>query len=128
MDAAHLQSSPLFEGLSGPELERCAERFEEREFPAGSSLARQGDFAYRFFVVVSGEVEVTRDFETIAVLGPGDFFGETGLVTGSRRNARVTARTRCVLASMMTWDFNAVTAAYPEIGARIEAALADRSS
>jgi CRP-like cAMP-binding protein len=126
MDATQLRSSALFEGLSATDLERCAELFEEREFPAGASLARQGDFAYRFFIVLRGEVEVNRDFETIATLGPGDFFGEVGLLTRARRNARVTARTRCVIASMMTWDFDTMTAELPEVGRRLEAAIAER--
>ena len=127
MEPHDLESSPLFAGLSPTDRARCAELFETRELPAGSSLAKQGDFSYRFFIVLRGEVEVARDFETVARLGPGEFFGETGLVSRSRRNARVTATTRCVLASMMTWDFETMTAEFPEIAARVEAAVAERT-
>ena len=127
MDADRLRSSPLFEGLSDEALERCSQLFQEAEILKGSSLAKEGDFAYKFFLVLDGEVDVLHDFEVIARLGPGDFVGEVGVAAGGRRNARVTANTRCDVAWMMAWDFQTMTEEFPEVAARIEAAIADRS-
>jgi len=101
MDADLLSALPLFEGLTTEQQERCAALFRETQLLAGSGLAREGDFAYKFFVVLDGEVEILRDFEHVAHLGPGDFFGEMGLVSGDRRNARVVARSRCRVAWVM---------------------------
>jgi CRP-like cAMP-binding protein len=128
MDTSALRTLPLFEGTPNDELERCAALFQEREFLAGSSLASQGDFAYKFFVVLDGEVDVHRDFDLVATLGPGEVFGERGVVTGERRDARVTARTRAVLAWMMIWDFKTMTEDNPVIAERIEAVIAARGT
>lgn len=73
--------------------------------------------------MLDGEVDVHRDFEHIASLGGGEFFGETALVKGEKRNARVTAKTRCRLACMMGWDFKEMTEQLPTVAARIDAVV-----
>lgn len=126
MDAARLEGISLFDGLSDEELAEVAAMFTEEEMLAGSSLAKEGDFSYKFFVVLEGQVEIYRDFAFVAELGPGEIFGEMGLVTGERRNARVTAKTRADLAWMMNWDFQKMQESYPLIAERIDAVIAER--
>ena len=126
MDVKRLQSLPLFQGIANEELEAIAATFQSAEMLAGSSLAKQDDFAYRFFVVLEGQVEVYRDFDHVADIGPGEFFGEMGLVSGERRNARVTAKTRVDIAWMMPWDFDEMTTSNADIAARISAVVAAR--
>ena len=126
MDVKRLQSLPLFQGIANDELEAIAAKFQSAEMLAGSSLAKQDDFAYRFFVVLEGQVEVYCDFEHVADIGPGEFFGEMGLVSGERRNARVTAKTRVDIAWMMPWDFDEMTTSNADIAARISAVVAAR--
>ncbi|BAN02050.1 cyclic nucleotide-binding domain-containing protein [Ilumatobacter coccineus] len=126
MRAEDIASSKLFEGLTREQLERCAAPFKEVEMVAGSSLAKQDDFAYKFFVVLEGEVDVHRDFKFVARLGPGDHFGEMALVRNEKRNARVTAHTRCRLGCMMGWDFKAMTDELPTVAERIRAVIAER--
>ncbi len=128
MDANRLRSSPLFEGLTGADLDRCAGLFQETEILAGASLTEEGDFAYKFFVVLDGEVAVLRDSEHVARLGPGDFFGEMGVITHGRRKARVVADTRCSLAWIMTWDFDTMAKEFSSIAARIEEFVAARTA
>ncbi len=128
MQVDQLRSLSLFEGLSDDELAKFAHQFEELEIVAGSSLAKQDDFAYKFFVVLDGDVDVHRDFEHIASLGAGEFFGEMALVKGEKRNARVTAKTRCRLACMMGWDFKTMTEQYPSVAARIDEVVEQRES
>ena len=120
MDASEIDGFPLFAGLDADELRRCAEPFEVRDVLAGTGMTREDDFAYKFFVVLDGEVDVHRDFLHVARLGPGEFFGEMGLLDKGVRNARVTAHTGCRLASMMIWEFQAMTERHPEIGDRIQ--------
>jgi CRP-like cAMP-binding protein len=126
IDAERLRGIALFEGLGDDELGRCAELFSETELLAGTHLSREGEFAYKFYVVLEGDIEVQRNFEHIARLGPGDFFGEMGLLRGERRNARVLAHSRCDLASMMAWDFTTMTQDFPLVAERIEAVVAER--
>ena len=122
MEASRLRKSSLFDGLSDADLERCAGWFEETELPPGSRLVNEGEYSYRFFVVLDGEIEVRHEFEKVRHLGPGDFFGELGLLSDSRRSAKVIALTRCNVARIMTWDFRTMLADHPQIATRIEAA------
>ncbi len=127
MDIDQLKNSPLFEGVTDEEIDSWASLFTETEMVAGSSLAKQDDFAYKFFVVLDGEVDVHRDFEFVARMGPGEHFGEVALVKGERRNARVTAHSRCRLACMMGWDFKQMLDDLPVVRERVEAAAAERT-
>jgi CRP-like cAMP-binding protein len=126
IETSRLRVSPVFEGLTDEELERSAALFEEVELLAGSSLIKEGDFSYRFFVVLDGEVDVTHDFDPVQRLGPGEICGEIGLLTGQRRTARVVAHTRCKLASLITWDFRTLMEQAPAAASRIEAIAQER--
>lgn len=117
----------LFEGLSDDELAQCADKFQVDEVLAGSTLTREGDFSYRFFIVLDGRVDVLRDFETIATLGSGEYFGETGVASDEPRNARVVANERSSVASMIGWDFRTMCDAIPVLGERIQAVIDARA-
>lgn len=127
MDADKLRTLDLFAGLEPEDVDRCAEMFEETEILAGSGLTREDDYSYRFFVILDGAVTVLRAWAPIAELGPGEFFGEMGVMSGDRRNARVVAKTRCALAGSITWDFRQITDDYPVLAARIQAVIDERA-
>jgi len=128
MDIEQIQSLELFAGLNADELALCAEPLMELNIVSGSSLAKQDDFAYKFFIVLEGEVDVHRDFKFVARMGPGEFFGERALIRGEKRNARVTARTHCRLACMMAWEFTALTDKLPVVAERINAVIDEREA
>lgn len=127
VEASQLSQVALFDGMSEEDLAAVAEWFEEREFPAGTSPVKQGDFSYKFFVVLNGDVEVSQDFKILARLGPGDFFGEMGVAEDSPRSARVTPTTDCTLATMMAWNFREMTERFPTIAQRIEQTAEERT-
>ena len=54
-------------------------------------IVREGEWPYEFFAIEQGTAEVRRGDQLLAELGPGDFFGEMGLVGDTRRNASVVA-------------------------------------
>ena len=70
-----LAACPLFTGVGPDELATVAATATEIEFPAGHVIARQGEIGTGFFIVVEGRVKVVRNAQTIATLGPGEFFG-----------------------------------------------------
>ena len=127
MEPARLESVPLFEGLTVEELTDCAAPFEVMEVLSDHNISREGDHAYTFFIVLEGEVDVHREFQKVATLGPGEFFGEMGVTTDTDRNAHVTTRTRTSLAKLMTWDYKEMIRKHPIIGERVDAVIAERS-
>ncbi|MEQ8954547.1 MAG: cyclic nucleotide-binding domain-containing protein, partial [Gammaproteobacteria bacterium] len=66
---------------------------------AGEYIFRQGDFSTSFFTIIKGEVELTlkQTGQRIAVLGRGQFFGESGLLSGQPRSCDAAALGDCIL-------------------------------
>jgi CRP-like cAMP-binding protein len=124
MDASRLRGVGLFDGLTEAEIARCAAWFEDKQVPAGTRLVSEGDFSYRFFVVLDGDIEVRHDLDEVRRLGPGDYFGELGLLTGDRRSAKIVALSRSDVATIMTWDFRTMVAEHPLVAERLRAAAA----
>ena len=87
MDEARLKQSPLFAGLNRKERQALAPRTDEIDLEQGRVIVREGEWPYEFFAIEQGTVEVRRGEQLLAELGPGDFFGEMGLVSDTRRNA-----------------------------------------
>jgi CRP/FNR family transcriptional regulator, cyclic AMP receptor protein len=111
-----------------PEDERAAiaEYADEVDVPSGEKLVSEGEFAYQFFVIEHGQAEVTASGERIAELGPGDFFGEIGLMLTGRRTASVTALSPMTLITLFEQNFRTVEQRYPEIAERVRQAVAER--
>ena len=84
-----LRGSPLLHGLARSELAQLAKETEDLEVGPGKVLCEEGDAAREFFVILEGEVEVTKKGHRLAALGPGDFFGEIALIEHSTRTATV---------------------------------------
>src|SRR5438105_7272263 len=99
---------------------------DEIEVPEGKRLATEGEFAYEFFVILDGTASVTHDGETVAELGPDDFFGEIGLLESERRTATVTATSPLRAIVMFGPHFRHVERELPELAQQIRAAIRDR--
>ena len=83
----------LLRPLSPTTLEKLAARSVVRTAPRGEMIVRQGDTADRFYVIVSGDVEVSVDRTPVRVSSSGECFGETGLLHRLPRNATVRSLT-----------------------------------
>ena len=86
-----LKKVPLFAGCSKAELRELARSADELDIREGTVLTREGRPGREFFVLISGNAQVTRKAKKIAEIGPGDWFGEIALLTDSPRTATVTA-------------------------------------
>ena len=126
MDASRLKSIPLFEEVGDEELAQIAPFANEVSVEEGRELVREGDFSYEFMAIEEGEAEVTRGGEHVANLGPGDFFGEMGLLERTLRNATVTAKTPVRLVTLTGWDLKRVERSAPEAMERIRSVLEER--
>lgn len=121
-----LSRAPLFEALSRRELVQLARISDDLEVPAGKVLCKQGEIGREFFVIVDGEVEVTRGGKRVATGGGGEFFGEIALLEETPRMATVTAKTplRCFVLTRK--DFRRLVAESPSVERKVLRALARR--
>ena len=126
MDAKRLEGLPLFRDLSKADRERIARWADEVDVPAGYQLLGEGRLPHEFFVIEQGTVDVTKDGETVAQLGPGDFFGEIALVEHERRTASVTAATPVTAIVMAPREFETMRQEMPEVCQRITDAIHER--
>lgn len=126
MDQRDVASIPLFAGLSKDDQKVVAQYADEVDVPAGTKLAQEGRFAYEFFAIQDGTAEVSREGVTIAELGPGDFFGEIGLLGGERRVATVTATAPMRLVVLTGAQLRAIEGRMAPVGQRIRAAMKER--
>jgi CRP-like cAMP-binding protein len=124
--SALLAAARLFDGVDADGMDRIAAVAVEVEFPADHVIARQGEIGTGFFVIVDGGVRVVRDGDTIARLGPGDFFGELSVLDGRPRVAQVVADGPTTCLALASWDFEAVLLAEPRLSLSILRGLAGR--
>ena len=87
---AVIQRLPVVAGAPLVVLEQLASASQLCPLPPGVDVVVQGAPAHAFYAVIDGRVVVHRDDEVLAHLGPGDFFGERGLLDQAPRNATVT--------------------------------------
>jgi CRP-like cAMP-binding protein len=118
--------APLFAGLSKKELGQIARGTDEFDLQPGHVLCREGGLAREFFVIVDGTIEVTQGGKPVALRGGGEFVGEIGLITHSKRTATVTAVTpvRCFV--LTSGEFRRVLDDNPGIQQKVMQALAER--
>lgn len=121
-----LSRVPLFEGLAAAELEAIAESMNEANVPVGGVVTAEGGPGDGFFVIESGEAEVTIDSEPRATMTAGDYFGEIALLLGSSRTATVTAITALRCYALTPWDFRELVEGSPSIAWKVMQSMAAR--
>ena len=126
MDPGRLKRIPLFSDIPDEELAQIATFAQEVSVEAGRQLVREGDFSYEFMAIEEGEAEVTREGEQLATLGPGDFFGEMGLLEKTLRNATVTAKTSMLVVTLTGWDLKRMERRVPKAIERVRETIEAR--
>jgi CRP-like cAMP-binding protein len=126
MDEARLREIPLFAGLGKKERREVARQGDEVEVEAGRHLVREGEFAYEFFAIEDGAAEVRRGEQLLAELGPGDFFGEMGLIGNVTRNASVITTTPVRVMVLTGSAFRHIERELPAVSKQIRRAIEER--
>jgi CRP-like cAMP-binding protein len=121
-----LARCPFFAGLSRRDLLALAKASEDMEVEEGKVLTREGQSGSEFFVIVDGEVSVTKNGQEIRTLGPGDFFGEIALLEDTPRTATVVAKTPLRFFVLTRRSFRSLLAHQPELERKVLAALEER--
>ncbi len=116
----------LFADFTRPELESVAHTVDEEMFAEGQRVLRQGLSGSGFFVILEGNATIHVNGEARWTLGPGDFFGETSLLTGGTPTADVVATSLLRCAVVPGPEFERFLLARPRFLYRLLQAEADR--
>ncbi len=129
---AALRGVDVFQALTEDERSLLARRLKPTPFAAGETLMRQGAVADWLYIVYEGSAEVrvhsgdAGEYRTVRTLGPGDFIGEMGLLTGEPRSATVVADGDVGCYRLDSESFRGVIAGRPAIAESIAGLLAKR--
>ena len=121
-----LKKVPLFSGLSRRHLDHIAREADEVKEEADTVLVRQGGLGREFLLILEGGARVERDGQTIARLGPGDFFGEMSLIDGMPRSASVIAGSPTVLLVIEARSFQHLLDTVPGLQKKLLVTLSAR--
>ena len=126
-EIALLQGVTMLNPLPLPAIEQLARGLETLEVADGATVFDQGDVADRYFVIESGRADVVGDGRVVATLGPGQGFGEVGLLRQVRRTATVRASGALRLQAVRSEHFLAAVLGYPpsasEAGTTVDSML-----
>ena len=123
MDADLLKTIPLFSSLSDKALETVSVFANETDVSPGTRLVHEGDYSYDLMVIESGTADVIKGDEVVGSLGPGDVFGEMGMLSGGKRSADVVATSAMRLVTLNKWDLKRISG---EVGDQLQALVAER--
>ena len=126
MDKGRLKGMPLFAGLDDHDLGVIATFANETSVSEGDTLVREGDFSYELIAIEDGTADVVKDGQKLAELGPGDFFGEVGVLQNEMRNATVVATSGMRLVTLTTWELKRMRN-MPGVMEKINEVIAARS-
>jgi HEAT repeat protein/MFS family permease len=122
-----LRTVELFSQLTSEELRAVAELAEMTRFEAGNVIVVERQPGDALFILLRGEVEVSRDGASLAVLRDGECFGELALLDRGVRSATVTAKSDCETAKIRAEDFHDLLDEVPSIARAMLAILARRT-
>ncbi|HLW47389.1 MAG TPA: Crp/Fnr family transcriptional regulator [bacterium] len=122
---------PLFADLPASQLEKLAALLRRRRYRAGEPVFREGDPGTALYVVETGEVKVLLGGSegkevVLALLGPGEFFGELALLDGEPRSADAVATAAGELLVLPREDFLRFLREVPAVAVNLLASLSRR--
>ena len=123
-----LTTLQVFHGLEEQDAARICDSLLNREFSPGESVLTEGDDTQALWLILSGECTVSRESEQgeriLAVLNPGDVFGEMSFVRNAPHSASIIAVTPLKVCCYKRTDFLTLAAERPEVGGIIATNIA----
>jgi CRP-like cAMP-binding protein len=127
-----LNTSPIFAPFDREAREDLLRRFQSRVFERGQKLTEEGKETEGLFVILTGEVQVTkRDEETgepvvLTSLREGDVMGEIGLIRDVPATATVTALRKCAVVMLPGDDFAELISDHEDVRTYLQGLTAER--
>jgi len=129
--AAFLDKMHLFSGLDLTQLGAIGSRLIEKEVSAGTVIFKRGDRPDGFYMIFKGKAKVTvpgpeNKDRQLAMLYPGDYFGEEALFENRNRSASVIASEHCTLLFISRDGFNTLLAQYEKLKPNFQVSIKSR--
>jgi CRP/FNR family transcriptional regulator, cyclic AMP receptor protein len=121
-----LKRIPIFSDLSDRDVRQIAHSMKERTFNAGQTVTEEGRGGVGFFVIGDGTAKVSIGGEDVRTFGPGDYFGEIGLIADIDRTATITAESELRCYGMTSWDFRPLVESNASIAWKMLQVMAQR--
>ena len=128
MDPSTLKRFELFKDVDESALAKIAPFTMLVEFPEDKTVIQEGGFSNDFYAIESGTAKVERGGEQIAELGPGDVFGEQGLLERQERSASVVATSPMRALKIEHWEIPRMRKAMPEVLEQLQRTIEERSA
>ena len=127
-----LEQVAIFAALTADERSKLSEKLKKERYDRGETVVKPGIILQSLFFIGSGVLSVTRSEsnEEIELLrfGPGDHFGEIGLLTGTASIVKITALTPAIIYALPKADLTPVLEARPEVAQELSYVLAERQA
>ena len=115
MDESLLKKIPLFAEVPDEDLRKVATFATTEEFTEGATVVKEGAYSNHFYAIQEGTVKVERGGEHLADLGPGDVFGEQGLLERQARSASVVATSPLRVIKIEHWELSRMRKTMPQV-------------
>jgi CRP/FNR family cyclic AMP-dependent transcriptional regulator len=129
----YLQRNRLFHGVPLKEIEKYAHLFHEQDFKTKEIVFSEGDLGDAIYLLKTGHVRLYRLTEdgkelSLAILGPGDVFGELALFEESRRQTFAEALQDSHICAASVDDFTRLMSHKPQLTMMVASEIAKRRS
>jgi CRP/FNR family cyclic AMP-dependent transcriptional regulator len=124
--ADQLRAVQMFSACTDKELAQIARVCDEVAVEPASVVVEEGTPGEGFFLIVTGEAEISRGGHHVANVGPGQYFGELSLLDEAPRNATVTAQTPMTMLQLKRREFSAVLDSWPGVAHKLLQQMARR--
>jgi CRP-like cAMP-binding protein len=122
----------IFASLTPDERKEIAAKLKQNSHDQGETLVEPGTVLQSLFIVGSGVLSFTREESEGEIellrLGPGDHYGEIGMLTGAPATARISALIPATIYELANADLSPILQARPEVGQGLCRALAQRQA
>lgn len=120
---AHVE---MLHSLSPSEVQAIIPLLKPLSVAPDTMLCQEGEPGNAMFIILDGEADIYKGQQLMAMLGPGEMFGEMALLTGEERSASVVARTHMHLFELDKVDFDGMLTRSPHLASGLSRILARR--
>jgi CRP/FNR family transcriptional regulator, cyclic AMP receptor protein len=126
LDVSLLKGIPLFAEVPDDKLQKIAPFANADQFAEGEVVIKEGGYSNHFYAIEEGTAKVERNGEHLADLGPGDIFGEQGLLEKQERSASVIATSRLRVIKIEHWELSRMRKSMPEVVEELQHKVEER--